>query len=388
MNNAMFSVARNLRDRGYDTHLFLGDEYDHFLPEADSYENERPDYIHQLDWYDIGHWDIKKEKIRKDLEGFDFFIGTELAPAFLKKAGMKLDIFAPHGGDVFQNCYYNWQHFPPKRYEIGAWWQSRNQRAGAKEADHIMFDYTNDWNEAFFKDLKLNRNRLFFNVPYIYPAQFTKENFLKSKEYSKATEVRKKKDFILFHQTRHCWKTPLHYKANDVMIRGYAKFIEQNPDLNCVLITFEYGYDWEESKKLGAELGISDKVLWLPLMKRKDLMVWLSIADLGIGEFGESWFSYGAVFETLCSKKPFLGYRKDEDFSAHHKEMYPMASANTEDSICAVFTDLKNNKDKYKKMGLKGYEWFMKYGVNRPIDKIVEIIRAKEKLINNSHTAN
>ena len=40
MNNNMFCLVRYLRDKGYDAHLFLVDEFDHFLPGSDSYNLE------------------------------------------------------------------------------------------------------------------------------------------------------------------------------------------------------------------------------------------------------------------------------------------------------------------------------------------------------------
>jgi glycosyltransferase involved in cell wall biosynthesis len=378
MNNALFCVVRNLRDLGYDAHLFLVEEFEHFLPLADSVENTSYDYIHQLNWYNIGHWAIRKEQILKDLKGYDFFIGTDLAPAFLYKAGIKLDIFTPHGGDIFHHCFYSFKNFPPKRYEIGSWWRSVQQRKGARNAGKIMFDYSNDFYETYFVKARLTANRLIMNAPYIYNKQYKLENFVKNPEFDKAKAYRDKYDLIFFSQIRHCWKTNIHYKANDRLIHGYASFLNQNKESNTLLILFEYGWDFEESKKLVTQLGIDKHVLWLPTMQRKDLMVWLYFADLGIGEFGESFLTYGSVLEILSMKKPFLGYRRDEDFTKYYPELYPMLSANTADLISEALTDVYKNPSKYREMGEKGYEWFMKYAIEKPINEIAKQIEAKK----------
>ncbi len=382
MNNFLFSVTRNLRDAGYDAHLFLVEEFGHFLPLSDSYDEKLPDYIHQLDWYEIGHWKKSKESIIEDLKEFDFIIGTDLSPAFLAKAGLVMDIFTPHGGDIYHYCYYTFKHFPPKKYELGAWWRSRQQRTGARNAKCIMMDQLNQSFEDIMDKLNMQKNRLFLNAPYIYPEQYNEENFKKSNEYKKSREIRGKYDLVFIHHSRHVWKThveTLHYKANDRIIKGFAKFIEQHPNSKSLLIMFEYGWDFEESKKLVIDLGISANILWLPLMNRKDVMVWLSIADLGIGEVANSWLSYGAVYEFLCSKKPFLGYRIDIDFKDKYPELYPMISANTVDLIADAFNDVFANPEKYKAMGLEGYEWFMKYAVNRPMNELVRMIEEKKK---------
>jgi hypothetical protein len=141
---------------------------------------------------------------------------------------------------------------------------------------------------------------------------------------------------------------------------------------------FEYGWDFEESKKLVTQLGIDKHVLWLPTMQRKDLMVWLYFADLGIGEVANSWFSYGSVYEVLTMKKPFLGFRNDKDFEKDYPIQYPMISANTADLISEAFQDVYRNPSKYKEMGQQGYEWFMRYAIEKPITEIVKQIESKK----------
>jgi hypothetical protein len=381
MNNFMFSVVRNLRELKYDAHLFLVEEFEHFLPLSDSYEKDLPGYIHQLDWYSIGIWAIKGQKIKKDLEGYNFYIGTDLVPAFFEKANLKLDIYTPHGGDIYHHCYYAFKYFPPKKYEIGAWWRSRLQRSGARKATCLMFDKTTPEFEKHANKLNLQANRLYVNAPFIFPAQYIESNFVKSREYHKARLIRNKYDIIFFHPSRHVWKTntdTLHFKANNLIIESFAKFVQLDSTHKPLLIMFEYGWDFEASKELVINLGISEFILWLPLMARKDVMVWLAISDVGIGEVGKSWLSYGAVYEILCLKKPFIGYREDKDFDSYFPELYPMLSANTVDMLLKAYLDIKNNPLKYKKVGVEGYEWFMKYGIERPLKEIVQLLESKK----------
>jgi hypothetical protein len=380
MNNALFCVTRHLRDAGYNADLLLLEEFSHFLPQSDSYEEDLT-YVKQLNWYDIGHWAIDKKKIASDLDRYNFFIGTDLVPAFFEKAGLSLDIFIPHGGDIFHHCYYTFQRFPPKKYEIGAWWRSRQQIKGARKAKMIMLDSAGESFDKYFRELKIEHNRVFANAPYIYPVQYSSKNIEHSNQYFKAKEVKDKHDIVFFHQCRHVWKThidTLHYKANDRIIVGFKKFVDQNSEINPLLIMFEYGWDFEESKKLVTQLGIDKHVLWLPTMQRKDLMVWLYFADLGIGEVANSWFSYGSVYEVLTMKKPFLGFRNDKDFEKDYPIQYPMISANTADLISEAFQDVYRNPSKYKEMGQQGYEWFMRYAIEKPITEIVKQIESKK----------
>ena len=184
-------------------------------------------------------------------------------------SNLKLDIFAPHGGDIFHHCFYKFNKIPPARFEYGSWWRASMQRKGVKAAKLIMFDYTNDWNESFFIKLNINKNREYLNLPYIFPDQYNSANYQKSSEYEKAKLVREQYKNIFFHHARHCWVTDLHYKANDKLIIAYANFIKKNSNSSSLLIMFEYGWDYKASQNLVIELGIEENVLWLPLMKAK-----------------------------------------------------------------------------------------------------------------------
>ena len=82
MNNIMFTLCRYLRDKNFDASLFLfDDEADHFLPEADTYNDEYRKYTTQLS---IGRASLHRkdliEKVKPLLKDFDVFIGTDIAP--------------------------------------------------------------------------------------------------------------------------------------------------------------------------------------------------------------------------------------------------------------------------------------------------------------------
>lgn len=85
------------------------------------------------------------------------------------------------------------------------------------------------------------------SVPYIYPSQYIEVNFARSNVFAQAKQVRAKYDLIFFHQCRHELKEGYHYKANDVMIKAYQRFVQENPDSKSLLIMFEYGTDFEKA---------------------------------------------------------------------------------------------------------------------------------------------
>ncbi len=380
MNNNMFCLVRYLRDAGHDAHLFLVDEFEHFLPGADAYNDDYKLYTHRLDWYDIGYWRITAEKINKDLEGFEFVIGSDLVPAFLDKAKRVTDIFIPHGGDIFVHAFYKFKKFPPERWEIGAKARSWAQRRGIKNAKYILFEYTNEDIEWYLDRIKIKGKRFVSNAIYLYLPQYTQKNFEAQPIYKKTKEIRDKYDFIVFHQCRHVWRPireEFQYKGNDILFKAYAKFIEKNPTTKALLVLFEYGWDFKESKEMIRELGIEDRVLWLPIMLRKEIMVWLNIADICVGELGRSFLAYGSVYEDLALKKPFIGFRRDELYLNYYKTLYPMISTNQVDVVAEAFSDFVKDPNKYRIMGEQSHEWMLEYASKKPINHVLDAINAK-----------
>lgn len=76
---------------------------------------------------------------------------------------------------------------------------------------------------------------------------------------------------LLFAGARHSWEN----KHNDYIFRALA----DSSVRDYHLVTVEWGADVEHSKELIAELGIEDKVTWIPLMSRPRLTRMLNAAD-------------------------------------------------------------------------------------------------------------
>ena len=250
MNNLNYCIVRYLRDRGMDAHLFLGEEFEHFVPYGDDYEHLNfAEFIHQLDWHKDGHWKIKKDKIRKELEGFDFVAATDRNIAYLYKAGIKIDLFIPHGGDIFYLPFYKFKHFPPKRYEIGTWYQSYQQKKGIQASRNILMDYMNKDFEDVFKKLNYKNNRIKRGFPALYLPTYESEKMHEYADNSelvgKLKEFKKAFDCLIFNNSRLVWTDPkaqsFHYKANDRLLRAVSGLVRENHKIGLVL--FETGMD-------------------------------------------------------------------------------------------------------------------------------------------------
>ena len=143
------------------------------------------------------------------------------------------------------------------------------------------------------------------------------------------------------------------------------------------MITLEYGNDVNESKKLIDKLNISKFVEWLPLMPRKELMVGLSMSDIGIAALKDSTLIYGTVFEILSMSVPLMMNRNDINYNSQHKTLYPILNVKNETDVSQIFTDYMSNKGKYKIIGEEGFKWLRENQINKPLKKIVELINQK-----------
>ena len=121
----------------------------------------------------------------------------------------------------------------------------------------------------------------------------------------------------VFHSARLKWvRDPkkseadwfIESKNNHYFIQGFANFLKGGGQGKGTLFIVEYGPDVAATKRLCEELGISDSVRWLPVMSRKEIMIFLKLCDVGVGQFyrkpGMIWAGTG--WETLAAGRPLL----------------------------------------------------------------------------------
>lgn len=389
MNNFMFAVTRHLRRKGYQADLILCSEFDHFKPEADTFESSFSEFTKESDFLnsDILHTD--KRKLNRFFYDYDFIIACGYAIAYLTYARVKIDIFIPYGSDLYdlpffvpedpENSYFNTQKTALARY----------QKRGIEQVPAIIFDYTNDEFEEVIEKFDLKGHRYKYSCPFIDTNEFNWSNKTqlqhKGKFTSKMLELRRKFDFIAFNHIRQSWKNPQDiwsYKGNERIFRAFKKFTDATGAHAC-LIVFEYGNDVEESKKYIAELGLTERVIWFPITERKEILSMISFCDVGIGEVGNySWFSYGAIFEFLCMKKPVLHYRNDELYINKVESLYPMYSVSNEEEIEKALTDCYQDRAKTENIAEQAYDWYIENSINKPLSVIEREIASKNRIVN------
>ncbi len=380
MNNSYFSLARYLRDEGFECELLIfKNEPEHFDPSFDTFSNNYKSYCKNLSWGDPANFLTQDFSIvKKDLEPYNFLIGNGPAPGYAARVGRKLDIFMPYGYDLYSLPFYRMVH--PLRL-LSYLKLSHFQKQGIKESRYVLFDRTNKEFEIFFEKLHLNGKRIISPAPMLYHKDY--ENGTAAIAHpvlDKVKKLRQENEVLIVQHTRQVWKKASDkwsYKGNDLLIKGYAKFLQQYPALKAKLILFEYGENVEDTKKLIEQLQLNDAIVWMPMMPRNKLMEVLHLGDLIIGELHHSWLSYGVALEALCAGKPLMHKRIDEEFNKDYSELYPMIYADSEETVFEGLKKTVNNKAEIQSIGDGGKEWFYKYCVEKPINEIGKIIQNK-----------
>lgn len=401
MNNNLFSVTRYLRKNGYCCDLLLLDEQTHFLPKADTFKDDYKSYTKQLDWTLYSPVEIKSEKVASDLKEYSYIIACGIAPAYLASANIKLDMFISYGSDIIDLPFYRINIFSLIKHifrsksiltnaqtsllvEAKKKKTAQLQLKGIQNASVYAYDLTNEAYEKKIRKVRMKGERLKIVCPFIFIDETSPEEVSKSysisKYYKQFKEIRDQNQLVVFHHCRHSWKTHVdkwNYKANDKLLRGFAQFVKKNRGYKAKLILFEYGPDVIHSKELIKSLGIENYISWFPIMERKEIMIGISLSDLGVGELGVSWFSYGAIYEFMSMAKPVMHYRNDKEYEGKYPQMYPMYNANSDKQVYETLTKFISNPAHFSLVGKEAQKWFYLYGVNMPILKIIESINKK-----------
>jgi hypothetical protein len=364
-NQIFFALARYLRDKGLLVDLFVPQGlHGYFAPENDSYAS-LPSWVHTVPWGIEGRSVfLHYFQYRKVLSRYDLVLGCTLAPAICWLANHPLDIFIPHGADLYAFP------FPPE----GPLWHKSNiinasiakMQSNGIQASRLVL--INDRVPVYKRALqKLGVTALQLGTPTLYTGEYSEENIKKHvkqlKFYDQFVQLREQNDIIIFSHSRQLWEKKLDGldigKGNHILIEGFAKFCAKSR-ARAILELFELGPDVEKSKRLIANLGIEDKVKWMPLMPRKEIMAGLSLADIGADQFVSASFG-GTGQEILAAGKPLLVYLDTHQGNDDNINIPPCVNVKSADEICNALLRYEYDKKQYVTLGHLAKQWFVRY---------------------------
>jgi len=389
MNNNFFSMMRYFRDAGFNADLFMfKDESEHFLPENDSWEIEKwKPYIYQLEVNNNERalFGSGLKYFLNQIKNYDYYIGCGITPAIFRKIGMKLDMFIPYAyGIEFFGCHkFSVLHpFDEIIFQIAKHYQKR----GIKDCGFSVTPDYNWKNRNVFDKLRVNPLKI--SIPMLYTKKETLVAIpINIQEY---INILTKSDLRVFSHVSHKWKRipkdwVLDFKRNQVLIKGFAKYINDidRSATNPLLILIEYGYDVPESKKLIDELGIKNYVLWLPILSRKEIMILLGYIDLGGGEFGGALWG-GTGWEFISKGVPFFQYvkmTKEEYLNSTGDPMPEFINVDSPEKIKGHLLSFEKSPGIYKVIGKELSGWFEQHNGKNLAAKYLEIIEKNRKFL-------
>lgn len=411
MNNNNFAFMRYLIDLGYDAKLIIfkseimGNS-SHFSPDSDSWQMEKWNkYIVQCDLSEdpvsifnfpisyllsirtvlkklysninIIKKPVSNNKIFNIFSDYDFLIGSGITPSILNKAGLKLDIFFPYsfgiewlGSPTFLNKL-NSNNFIVRFIAKKILNKQLNALKLANSILCVSDDVTKNVLNKYDLKFKSSLYPMLYNLEKLPTKNLTKDNEANYRIGELVKEINKS-DFSIFCHSRHIWVNDNLFgendwkkmnKNSDWIIRAFANFLKKKSKKNPILILFEYGKDFEISKKLCIDLKIDKHVFWLPILERKNIMWFLSKINVGVGEFYEieNMLFGGTGYEILSSGKPFIqSFNFDEKsfFNQYSVPLPPVLSASNIQEIENQLISLSTDKNLYDEISRSSKEWF------------------------------
>lgn len=389
MNNNGFSLLRYFRDLGADAYLLTfstdgNGNLSHFKPEADTWDIEHwKAFIRPLEIPNTSKGILRCllsrlwfNKLKKNLLlNYDVFIGSGAAPAMFAAMNLKLDIFYPYGAGIEFYGDLEFKH-KTKSSHIQRLINGliiKLQAKGIRNSTYCLNAEMSITKKSFEE---LDKSFINLPIPMVYNGIESAQVVLGS-QVNNAIKRIKESELSIFCCSRLLWheKTLLSdagenwrsfSKNNDWLFIGLSKFIYENAKAQPLLVCVEYGPDVEVTKELINTLGISDYVIWLNPLQRKEIITLIDVCDVGVGEFytdpGVIWGGTG--WEVLSRGKPFLQSFNFSKKSFESKFNYPppfILDVKSGEDVAHHLNALYKNIDKCDAISKEVSNWFERY---------------------------
>ncbi|MBT9585627.1 hypothetical protein IV102_19960 [bacterium] len=373
--NNLFQICCGLRNfSSVDAHLFidggLGDLQQ--MPENDDHQLKRgyPHWIHPIPSTDpvkllLAPW---RAPLLKHLDNFDALVVSGYGPMLAQFTRIP-SFFLTAGGDLTQWPFpFRYPRlYPAWRHRLGQVFRGLWQRRGIRHCEEVWTQPFGPFQNAL-EHLSIAREKI--SLQY-FPLMLDTQKFslLPLENLSgQARWLRLAHDFVIFHPSRLMIlddKERQHtgdWKANDRLIRGFAKFRRQTPHLRSVLALIHRpaSRDMQIARELIRQLQIEDGVVWLRPTRsfgfsREELVELYSASDVVADDFGAGWFG-SIVVEALSIGRPVVTY-VDEQVMSQLYPYHPLVNARLPDEIAAALVHLSQQPHLRQELGLKGRQW-------------------------------
>lgn len=388
MCNFLYQIAKALRNPdqagvAHDAHLYIERTSDlQNRPEADDPElaGNSPDWVHVGDWMHgrrraLGVlWPAALPVVR-EWRGYDLLIVSAEGPSAARFAGRPY-LFLTGGGDLTLMPF-------PDRYNAGdpdgGWlralvWRlrARWQRAGIRAASSVLTQPFRPFLEAL-DALGVRRDRISGTTSLL---ALDTARFRRNPAATVPTAL-EGTDFLVFHPSRlmirddPVLRATGQWKANEVLLRGFAAFLRSGQARRPVLALIERSHarDIALARAEIARLDLQDHVVWLrgPTAEgfsRSALIDLYSVSDVVADDFGAGWFGSVAL-EGCAAECPVLTY-VDEAAMAQMYPWHPFVNARNEQDVARELKRLNSDTQLRRQIGQRGRDWVVTFHALQP----------------------
>ncbi len=146
-------------------------------------------------------------------------------------------------------------------------------------------------------------------------------------------------------------------KGNDRFLRAAAAYIKKGGRAHLVLV--DYGADREEARRLVSALGLSERVTFLPKLKKDELIEHYRMADVVADQFDVG--AFGTVgLEAMACGKPLLIYIDDSAAQKCYPQRPPILNARSEKEIFEQIQAAVEESHRAA-VGRAARDWIMKH---------------------------
>jgi hypothetical protein len=171
---------------------------------------------------------------------------------------------------------------------------------------------------------------------------------------------------VFFSPARQHWqdKSGSWAKGNDVLFRAAARLATAGHQFRIELI--EWGVEVEASKKLIADLGIADRVRWLPTMRKHELWKAYCQSHAVVDQFASKVMG-GVGFEAMALGRRLISAMDHDTFARFFGQAPPILAASSVDECEAQMLRVIGDADDRAELGASSANWIRDFHSARRI---------------------
>ncbi len=322
--------------------------------------------LHDAAFAKVAPWVTGREILRpadagitEHLSDYDIAIVTDLGPIFAASAAIEF-VFLPSGWDLTHAPFpFRSRSTRPRgRSDIVDTVVAARIRRGIRAATSI-------WGAGFLP-FRLAVERLGCSLGGCLPQAIDTELF---RPVAAPPGNARSGRVTIFHPTRMMF-TPDPFlietggwKRNDLLLKGFAKAVDQGVDARLRLVEREGSPDQDLARRLLSDLDVSDRVEWLSTGTPTEF-TWREVAglyqasDVSSDDFG-GWFGLAALEGASCGK-PVLNFLEADVMESEYPGGHPFVQTADEDQVCGAVTALAD-PDRREAIGRASREWVLEH---------------------------